>query len=245
MAERLAGQNLTQSIVERLGQAIVSGKYSDATRFPTEAEICEIYGASRSSVREAVKMLTARGLLSARPRQGTRVEPEENWAIFDGDVARWLLSTRSSFAIIREVVQLRRAVEPDAAASAAHHQDKAAIELIRAAFGRMKDAAAGRDDPIASEIEFHTAICRASDNRFLRRFAIFASILLDYQVPLTNRWSGVSSGDVDAHGKILAAIEAGDAELARSLSRELLKGVIDQIDRMEAEAGETREAVAT
>ena len=79
----------------------------------------------------------------------------------------------------------------------------------------------------------------------MRRFAIFASILLDYQVPLTNRWSGVSSGDVEAHRRILEAIEAGDADLARSLSRDLLNDVIDQIDKMDAAAEETAEAVAT
>ncbi|MCV6603847.1 MAG: GntR family transcriptional regulator, partial [Porticoccaceae bacterium] len=75
----MASQNLTQSIVHELGKDIVTQRYCADQPFPIEAELSEKFGASRSVLREAVKMLTAKGLLSARPRQGTRVQPEENW----------------------------------------------------------------------------------------------------------------------------------------------------------------------
>ncbi|MEI9905008.1 MAG: GntR family transcriptional regulator [Asticcacaulis sp.] len=72
------GVSLTYNLLETLGQAIVIGNYEKAG-FPTEAELCIRHGASRTVAREAVKMLTAKGLLSSRPRQGTRVEDVANW----------------------------------------------------------------------------------------------------------------------------------------------------------------------
>ncbi len=68
------GRNLTNGMLAVVGRAIVTGQY-DGKRFPTEAELTIEHGVSRSVTREAVKMLTAKGLLSARPRQGTIVQP--------------------------------------------------------------------------------------------------------------------------------------------------------------------------
>ncbi|RME63985.1 MAG: FadR family transcriptional regulator, partial [Alphaproteobacteria bacterium] len=82
------GRNLTYVIAQELGRAIVTGTYGTENPFPIEAKLCEQYGASRSVLREAVKMLTAKGLLSARPRQGTWIEPESNWNLLDPDVLR-------------------------------------------------------------------------------------------------------------------------------------------------------------
>ncbi len=126
------GQNLTYRIVEALGVAIVSGAYSIKNPFPIEAELCIQYGASRSVLREAVKMITAKGLLSARPRQGTWVQPEEAWNLLDPDVLRWLLERKPTYALLREFAQVRLAVEPKAAALAARvatPETKAAIRL--------------------------------------------------------------------------------------------------------------------
>src|SRR5580704_8599963 len=90
------GQNFTYGIVEDLGAAIVTGTYSKENPFPVEAELSVQYGASRSILREAVKMLTAKGLLAARPRQGTWVQPESSWNLLDPDVLRWLLERKFS-----------------------------------------------------------------------------------------------------------------------------------------------------
>src|SRR5687768_15914850 len=84
----VAGRNLTFAMLDRLGRAIVTGAY-DQQRFPTEAELAQQYEVSRSVTREAVKMLTAKGLLTARPRKGTTVQPSRCWNLFDADVLRW------------------------------------------------------------------------------------------------------------------------------------------------------------
>ena len=115
----MQGQNLTYSIANELGIAIVTGTYSAGNPIPIEAELCRKFGASRSALREAVKMLTAKGLLGARPRRGTWVEPEEKWNLLDPDVLGWLLERKYSPALLIEFTEIRLAVEPGAATLAA------------------------------------------------------------------------------------------------------------------------------
>jgi DNA-binding FadR family transcriptional regulator len=128
MIVRARGQNLTSSIVQDLGVAIVIGTYSERNPFPIEAELCRQFGASRSVLREAVKMLTAKGLLGARPRQGTWVQPEENWNLLDPDILGWLLERKFSPALLIEFTEIRLAMEPGAAARrpSAHRREEVA-----------------------------------------------------------------------------------------------------------------------
>src|SRR5512139_2172098 len=123
----MVGSNLTFRIMESLGTAIVTGRYSEDNPFPIEASLCEQYGVSRSVLREAVKMLTAKGLLSSRPRHGTWVQAERDWNFLDPDVLRWLLERKLSFSLLIEFTQMRLAVEPFAAAFAAVGADRSEI----------------------------------------------------------------------------------------------------------------------
>ncbi len=102
------GRNLTYGLLDTLGRAIVTGKY-ERDPFPTEAELASHHGVSRSVTREAVKMLAAKGLLTARPRQGTAVRPTSTWNLFDTDVLRWLLERQFSVALLKQFYQLRSA----------------------------------------------------------------------------------------------------------------------------------------
>src|SRR5690606_2011829 len=94
------GSNLTFDLKESLGRAIVGGAFEDG--FPTEAELARAHGLSRSVTREAVKMLAAKGLLSARPKIGTVVQPSERWNLLDPDVLRWLLERQFSLDLLRQ-----------------------------------------------------------------------------------------------------------------------------------------------
>src|SRR5829696_9603482 len=129
-------RNLTFGLLETLGRAIVTGAY-ETERFPTEAELAAQHAVSRSVTREAVKMLTAKGLLTARPRKGTTVQPSSSWNLFDTDVLRWLLEREFSLDLLRQFSELRIAIEPAAAALAAREADPGAIAAIIAGYRRM------------------------------------------------------------------------------------------------------------
>jgi DNA-binding FadR family transcriptional regulator len=238
---RRAGRNLTSSIVDDLGAAIVTGAYAD-TPFPVEAELCARYKASRSVLREAVKMLTAKGLLSAKPRQGTRVVPEAQWNLFDPDVLRWLLERKFSLDLLIEFTDMRLAIEPAAAALAALHATRLELAQIMAMIDRMRAADLGQDDPLESDIAFHVAVLQASGNRFYRQMREFVATALRSSIRITNRYKGVRLASVADHKKVADAILAGDADVASTAMRTLLEEARALIEKARAKKWERRPA---
>lgn len=222
------GRNLTYGLLDRLGRAIVTGHY-ERQPFPTEAELTKQHGVSRSVTREAVKMLTAKGLLSARPRQGTVVEPTSSWNLFDTDVLRWLLERQFSVDLLKQFNQLRVAIEPEAAALAARFASVADIELIAGGLARMVAAEKGQDDTLEADIAFHVAVLHASGNPFYAQFRDMVGTALRTSIRFTNRVKGRTANVAD-HALVLEAIEAGNPEAARIAMRALIADVLELID---------------
>jgi DNA-binding FadR family transcriptional regulator len=226
----MAGSNLTFRVMEDLGVAIVTGRYSEDNPFPIEATLCEQYGVSRSVLREAVKMLTAKGLVAARPRHGTWVQPEKDWNFLDPDVLRWLLERKLSFELLAEFTQMRLAVEPTAAALAAEVAGRAEISAIMAAINRMMAAERGEDDPLASDIAFHVAVMRASGNRFYAQLCDLIDTALRFSIRATNFFKGVAQASPADHKKVADAIVLGDAAAAEAAMRFMMQEAVDLIE---------------
>ena len=222
------GRNLTYGMLDSLGRAIVTGHY-DQRSFPTEAELARQHGVSRSVTREAVKMLTAKGLLSARPRQGTVIQPSGNWNLFDTDVLRWLLERKFSIELLVHFNQLRVAIEPEAAALAAGFAGPGDHRDIAAGLERMRAAEAGEDDPLDADIAFHVAILRASKNPFYAQFRDVVATALRTSIRFTNRIKGRTANIAD-HQAVAEAIATGDAIAARAAMRRLIQDVLTLID---------------
>ncbi len=227
------GVSLTYNLLETIGQSIVIGEFEDAG-FPTEAELCIRCGASRTVAREAVKMLTAKGLLSSRPRQGTRVEPIANWNLLDPDVQRWMTERPYSSKIYRDLTEVRLAIEPTAAALAAHRAGKADLRAIRSGLDGMRRDASRHDLALQADIDFHVAILTASGNPFLIQLRELVHTALTISIGLTNRISG-HTASIDDHEAVLVAIEAGDAAGAERAMRHILAESLSLIDTMVAE----------
>ncbi len=223
------GRNLTYGMLDSLGRAIVTGAYEGKV-FPTEAGLAEQHGVSRSVTREAVKMLTAKGLLSARPRQGTVVEPAASWNLFDTDVLRWLLERQFSLDLLRHFNQLRVAIEPEAAALAARFGDEDDHHQIAAGLARMVAAERGDDEPLDADIAFHVAILRASKNPFYSQFRDVVTTALRKSIRFTNRIKGRTASIAD-HAAVAHAIEARDPDAARTAMRHLISDVLELIDQ--------------
>lgn len=225
----VSSQSLTQQIVNELGQAIVRGSYDKDNPFPIEAELCEQFGVSRSVLREAVKMLTSKGLLRARPRQGTWVQPESSWNLLDPDVLRWLLDRRFSIDLLCDFTEIRMAIEPQAAAFAAVKASDEQKQAIADAIARMEAAHRGEDDALHSDIAFHVAILEASGNRFFSQLKDLVETALRISIRLTNQYKGVALASVSDHRMILDAIVDGDPDRARLRSLALVREAYDLI----------------
>lgn len=226
---RETNQNLTHNMAHSLGMEILQGKYSPETEFPSEAQLCEMFSVSRSATREAVKMLTAKGLLTSRPRQGIRILPESEWNMFDHDVLHWMANSRSSHGMLRDFLQMRMAVEPEAAYLAATIGDQSRIELIGKAVQRMYEAVDGYDNILESDIEFHTNVLYASSNRFFMHMRPFCETALRVSIRYTNRLKGVSSGDPEEHEQVYLKIKNGDAEGAKAHLKRLIQEAEDLV----------------
>ena len=228
------GRNLTYGLLELLGRAIIVGDYADRP-FPTEAELAKQYGVSRSVTREAVKMLGAKGLLGARPKQGTFVQPDEAWNLFDTDVLRWLLERKASIELLRHFNELRIAFEPQAAALAAARATPDQLAAIAQGLERMRDAEAGGDDPLEADIMFHVAVLRASSNPFYIQFREVVATALRTSIRFTNRIAG-RTASIDDHAAVHDAIAGGDVAGAQRAMRALIDDVLHLIEKSVAEA---------
>ncbi|UTW58946.1 FadR family transcriptional regulator [Kordiimonas sp. SCSIO 12603] len=231
MSLRPGGISFTRQLVNELGVAIVAGEYSRGEAFPTEADLCVKYEASRTAVREAIKMLTAKGLLAARPRHGTWILGEEQWNLLDPDVLTWLLERQFSVTLIKQFTETRRAFEPEAARLAALKMDEEKIAQIAVALERMEASEKGLDDPLASDIAFHVAVLNASDNPFFKQLEEMVKCALTYSIRLTNRFKGVDRASSVDHRAVYEAIAAGQSQIAVEAMQKLIDEALELIEK--------------
>lgn len=236
---RMSKGNLTDHVATSLGRSIVSGAYAPGSVFQIN-DLCSTFDASRTVMREAVKALTAKGLVTSRASVGSIVQKEENWNLSDPDVLEWFLHVKgNTVPLIREFMEFRLAIEPMAAMLAAERGDRAAIDKIYRALDRMKAAKNGEDDALAADIEFHVAILHASGNRFYINMRHTVDVALNISIRVTNRSKGVARGSVADHAKIADAIQAGDSETAKvamqnliTEAQQLLQGKVPALEDM-------------
>jgi DNA-binding FadR family transcriptional regulator len=220
---------VTEEITNILGREILGGLFPPGATLLGEEEICARFGASRSAAREAAKILAAKGLLQTRPRRGSRIRPLKDWNFFDPSVLAWLRESAKPRLFIIELLEMRLAFECEAAALAATRGVAKEIGAIRLAFETMEAASQGSGDPISSDAAFHEAILAATGNRFFLPLSAVIHTALQFSVPTTNALFGHTVGDLAAHGRVLKAIESGDAESARTAMRDMLSEVLTRV----------------
>lgn len=225
--DKATGHNLTARIVHDLGRAIVTERFTNTSGFPFEAELCRQYQASRPVVREAVKMLTAKGLLRPRQKAGTVVQPEANWNLLDPDVLKWLLEREFSIDLLIDFTEIRMSIEPRAAGLAALGATGPQRRQIVTAIDRMFAAEKGEADALEADIAFHVAVLEASNNRFMRQFRDLTESTLRFSIRRTNAYAGVSRASAVDHRKVSTAIVEGDPAKATQLMHDLIEGALD------------------
>jgi DNA-binding FadR family transcriptional regulator len=224
------GRNLTYGLLELLGRGIVAGQYA-LESFPTEGELSRRFGVSRSVTREAVKMLSAKGLVEGRPKTGTYVLPDKSWNLLDTDVLRWHVDRAPPLRLMRAFIELRRAIEPEAAELAAMRADRAEIDPIGKALERMRVAERGHEDPVAAEVDFHLALLDASRNPFFRQFRGILEAAMPASVRFIHRVSGRQT-DMAGHAAVYDAIAAYEPDAARKAMRQLLGHMIRTLEQL-------------
>jgi DNA-binding FadR family transcriptional regulator len=206
---------------EQIGLRILRGEYAPGDVLPNEAEWCKRLRMSRSVVREAMKMLNAKGLVSSRPKVGTRVEPRERWNLLDRDVLLWYAATSGRKGMLVSLQQMRRIFEPEAAALAALHRDEDQLSAISLACRGMGEAKT-LEAFIESDVRFHLAILTAAGNEFLVPFGLLVESALATLFDYVTRKFGTLRHAQSLHEDIEKAIRERRPEAARRAVRRLL-----------------------
>lgn len=221
--------NLTQSLVQRIGSSIVRGEIAPGGSLPIEAELSKKFGASRTVMREAVKILTTKGLIGQRPRVGTYVHPEEKWNLLDPEVLKWILDRRFSLRLVHEFLEIRMGIEPAAAVLAAANATAADIGLLKQKLDKMSAALDGEYDALAADIAFHVCILEISHNRFYHQLTPIVETALRFQIRVTNKAKGVDAADFGAHERIFRAISRRQPAAAEKACRAVIQEALDLV----------------
>lgn len=218
-------------LVHSLGQRIVSGELAPGDPLPIEARLTDEFGSSRSAVREAVKVLAAKGLVVARTKVGTTVQPETHWSLLDPDVLAWRYTGAPSDAQLDDLAGLRVAVEPEAARLAARGRDRRALAAIRDSYLRMESALTDPDEFHRHDLAFHRAVVEAGGNLLLVHLDDVLGVALAATRPVPGRDVRRSRRALPAHRAVLDAITARDADTAAARMRDLVRNPQHDIRR--------------
>ena len=127
-------------IVRTLGMRIVAGEFAPGERLPTEAVLLAEYDVSRPVLREAVRVLVAKGLVLSKQRAGAVVRPRSEWHLLDPDVLYWLIQTKPQAEFVDTLLTARRVFEPATAALAAKVATDESLPGVAEAYARMEEA---------------------------------------------------------------------------------------------------------
>lgn len=230
MADRQSGfrplsppRNLTDELVARLGDEIMSGKLSPNDRLPTEQEMIAAFGVSRTVVREAISALRAEGLVESRQGAGVFVARDMRRRPFRIDP-----EGGQSIGGVLDILELRMSVEIEAAGLAAERHKAADLKAIEKSLGAFRRAIEHGESGVDADFEFHHAICEATGNRHFKQFLEFLgrfiiprqSIRVELESPEQHK--AYLTRVLAEHEAICEAIRKEEAEEARRAMREHL-----------------------
>lgn len=225
-------KNVHGNTVDHLGEAIVAGRYGAGASIPPEPLLCEELGVSRTVVREAVKSLIAKGLVSSGPKVGTRVLTSDQWNWFDPDVIIWQSKAGLTPEFLRDLQDLRRVVEPAAVRMAAERATAQDIAEIETAFEGMRRAVHEGGDYVTHDLRFHQGLLRACRNRMIVQMSKALGALLRTSFEISTSRKDGPKNSLPLHRAVLDAVIAHDPVKAEKAILVLIDGAREDIEEV-------------
>lgn len=214
MVKLAAVRSLHGQVVQELGRLIVGGGIAPGENLPREELLAERMHVSRTALREAMKVLSAKGLIESRQKTGTRVRAVIHWNQLDADVLAWRCALMPTDDFVEKLVEMREIIEPAAAASAARNRSEEELATLDAAYAAMADAV-DREAWATADLAFHEAILHATHNELLASlFAVIETALGSY-FQLSAQTASNFKYSLPHHKKVLDAIRRRHPEVAR------------------------------
>ena len=218
-----AGSRAADAVVKVIESRIAAGELPDGGPLPPERDLIERFGVSRTVIREALKVLAAKGLVLGRPRVGTIVCDPEVWNVIDPQLIEWHSPETMDHRLLDSILETRRAIEPLVAAFAAQRATMQEIADVEAAWRGMADSVADVDGFTRHDIDYHRIIYAASHNPIFRQIGN----LIDPALRFALQASAENSVDdrrasIDAHYALVEALRLRDPAAARRATEEIL-----------------------
>ena len=208
-------ESVAEQIFEQLKANIISGELRPGDKLPTEMELCELYGVSRTSVRQAMTNLSSLGLVEARPGGGTFVKKADGSRIMDDLMLFTFLEGRS----LTEIAEFRSILEPAVTRLACRKADPDDIESLSSIYRQMEEHSNDLEEFAKLDHRFHTEIARISRNPYIIRIYEALEEILDSAFSKIVKNNG-NRGGWRYHGQIVEAFRNGDHELAAGIMQE-------------------------
>lgn len=211
------------AIARDLGLAIVSGKHRPGHVLDGEVEASLTLRISRTAYREAVRILSAKGLVHSRPRVGTRVSAVEDWHLLDPDVLSWAFSAEPAPEVLHGLFELRSIVEPAAAALAATRRKERHLDSMRTALEAMARHTLGAEAGRIADQQFHAALLTATNNAFIVSLTKGVTAAVTALTEFKQRIAPLKRDPVPDHWRVYDAIASKNANGARDAMNELIR----------------------
>ena len=208
------------AVVALIGRDIVNGKYAVGEILPFEEEFVEKLDVGRGVIREAIRVLAAKGLVETRPKRGTQVMPSSMWQLLDPEILFWRIGQDFDPKFLRDLTDLRSMIEPAACALAAERASDPELQLIAALTRELNYA---KDDELAfieADLKFHRTIMQSTHNDILVQIGVAIESVLRLSVEVT---VGIGHGRrIEEHEKVATAICNRQVSKARNAMAELI-----------------------
>ncbi|MHC1478685.1 FadR/GntR family transcriptional regulator [Frateuria aurantia] len=221
MKKPLAVRTQSSHVMHRLGQRIVSGGVKPGDVLPREETLAQSLQVSRTALREAMKVLSAKGLIESRTGVGARVQEPRQWNQLDADVLAWRSVSMPADDFVDQLAEMRELIEPASAAFAARRRSEDQLAAITAAYASM-EAAQTLEAWAAADLEFHHAVLDAAGNALMRSLFSVIETALSTFFTLSARNAGNFKYSLPYHHKVLEAIRRGQPEVARRTMRMMI-----------------------
>lgn len=220
-------------VVHEIAMRIVTGELAPGASMSTEEAGSSELGVSRTAYREALKVLSAKGLVESRPKTGTRVRNRDEWNMLDPDLLSWSFAAGPSADFARSLFEMRQIVEPAAAMLAANRATDQDLAAIGEALNEMGENDPTSKEAIQADLAFHLGILAASGNELLVSLGYLIESALAQSFELSIRRA--EDGDkkhIPLHEAVFTQIKARSPDGARDAMNRLLSGAWEDVSNV-------------
>ncbi len=232
---------LHEQVARNLSLSIIRKELEPGSLLPNEDELCQQFDVSRTVIREAIRIMDARGLVEVRPRIGTRICPPSRWALTDPTLLHWQLESAPDFRLIQNLYELRNMIEPMVAKLTTQRASDEEIAEICQVFEEMKNART-LEEHIQADLKLHLAILDACGNKLVRSpLRPLIENTLGSSFRLFIRSLDKAKQSLPLHEAVVEAIRTRKPEEAANAMRAMVTSSAEDVRKLEIEFNKNHE----